>query len=358
MAETTAAPTYQSVPLIQVDPSRHQARKNFDEQALKNLADSMKAEGLIQPITVRQVGERYELIAGERRFRAAKLLGWEVIDAKVIQTVSEAETAAKGLVENLQREDLNPIDEASGFAELNKLDNKYWDQPQISKVSGRTQGYISQSLKLLQLPQPVKESISRLILSRSHALELMRLDSPEKQIKAAKEMETGKLNRSDARKLVRRMTDKIPASAPKETPPDPLADLWTTLTVNPAIAPINTWGVSCGKSPTSIPAWMFWFSVNTPTPKATLKRWFQALADAMGDTHEEEEAAHKIMDAAPINSEELQQIELEGDGMRLPQTTQEWAQVEALAQKGPGAIYAWALGENSLAAEPYKSMTW
>src|SRR5258708_5397895 len=106
-----ASAVYQQIPLAQIAPSPHQARKDFDPAALQGLADSMKAEGLLEPVLVRQVGDSFELISGERRFRAAKLLGWTTIGAKVIQTVSEAEAAAKGMVENLQRADLNPIEE-------------------------------------------------------------------------------------------------------------------------------------------------------------------------------------------------------------------------------------------------------
>src|SRR5579864_6482075 len=115
MAETTATSVFQSIAIDKIALSRHQARKVFDEEAIKGLAESMKQEGLLQPITVRLAGEAYELISGERRLRGAKLLGWPAIDAKVIQTLSEAEAAAKGLIENLQREDLNPIEEAQGF---------------------------------------------------------------------------------------------------------------------------------------------------------------------------------------------------------------------------------------------------
>src|SRR5258708_4823867 len=166
-----ASAVYQQIPLAQIAPSPHQARKDFDPAALQGLADSMKAERLLEPVLVRQVGDSFELISGERRFRAAKLLGWTTIEAKVIQTVSEAEAAAKGMVENLQRADLNPIEEAQGFQALNQLDPDYWDQPKIAKISGRSQEYISLSLKLLGLAPEVAESIRRRILSRSHGLE-------------------------------------------------------------------------------------------------------------------------------------------------------------------------------------------
>src|SRR5204863_2712710 len=117
---------------------------------------------------------RYELISGERRYRAARLLGWTEIEAKVIQTISEAEAAAKGMVENLQREDLNPIEEAEGFKTLNQLDQKYWTQEKIGQVAGRSQTHVSQSTKLLGLPEALLGNIRARILSRSHGLELAR----------------------------------------------------------------------------------------------------------------------------------------------------------------------------------------
>src|ERR1017187_8039898 len=120
----------QMVSLASIKPSPHQARKAFDEENLWKLAESMRQEGLIQPITVRRLlptaGERddpgYELVSGERRLRAAKLLEWTDIEARVISVVSEGEVAAKGLIENLQRENLNPMEEAEGFLQLHHVD--------------------------------------------------------------------------------------------------------------------------------------------------------------------------------------------------------------------------------------------
>jgi ParB family chromosome partitioning protein len=189
------------------------------------LADSIEVEGLLQPVTVRSVPGGYELIAGERRLRAVKLLGQPVIEARVIAVASEAASAAKGLVENLQSKDLNPIEEAEGFQELNQLDPKYWDQPQIAKVAGKSQGYISQSLKLLQLPQEVVKSIRALILSRSHGLELLRLPTPEKQSETAKPVLDKKLSWEATRKLVDQMLNKqapAPSSKPSDSGPSTL----------------------------------------------------------------------------------------------------------------------------------------
>ena len=136
----------QLVSIAQIKPSPHQARKLFDEENLWKLAESLRQEGLIQPITVRQLlpiaGDRedpgYELVSGERRLRAAKLLGWTMIEARVISVISEGEVAAKGLIENLQREDLNAIEESEGFLQLNNVDPTYWTHERIAQVTGKS----------------------------------------------------------------------------------------------------------------------------------------------------------------------------------------------------------------------------
>jgi len=237
------------IPVTTISPSLYQARKVFDPEALQSLADSMAHEGQLQPVVVRQVTShksqvtgvdsanesspnllldtwnlKYELVSGERRWRAAQMLGWETIEAKIISTVSEAEAAAKGLIENIQREQLNPIEEAQGFAELLKLDTTYWTQEQIAKTIGRTQAYISQSLKLLELPESIRQNISRLILSRSHGLELLRLPTPELQLQVA-EMIPGRLTREETREVINALLEKGQATKTLKHP-DPLAPLW------------------------------------------------------------------------------------------------------------------------------------
>jgi ParB/RepB/Spo0J family partition protein len=201
---SSAVTVVQQIPVDQIKPSRHQARKDFDDESTKQLADSIDKEGLIQPITVRKVGEGFELIAGERRLRAVKSLGWPTIEARVIEVVSEAAACAKGLVENLQRKDLNPIEEAEGFLELNKLDPTHWTHDEIAKVAGRSRVYITQSLGFLQLPTKVRDYVSRLTLTRSHALEIMRLPA-DRQEMAADKIKNEKLSREQTRTLVDQM---------------------------------------------------------------------------------------------------------------------------------------------------------
>ena len=140
------------------------------------------------PLPEGQVGgeETKELITGERRLRAAKLLGWKTLDAHVIQTVSEGEAAAKGLIENLQRKDLSPLEEAEGFKELLDLKDEHWNQRQIAVAVGKTEGYISQSIRFLLFSRYVLENFRALKFSRSHALELLRLSDAQKQSEAVR----------------------------------------------------------------------------------------------------------------------------------------------------------------------------
>jgi ParB family chromosome partitioning protein len=226
----------QSIPVDQIKPSRHQARKDFDEEGIKQLADSINKEGLLQPITVRRVlgaegigpssssdlgpqaSALYELIAGERRLRAVKSLGWPTIEARVIDVVSEAAACAKGLVENLQRKDLNPIEEAEGFQELNQLDPKYWTMEEIGSICGKGKSYISQSLALLTLPEPVKEKVYTCKLSRSHAELLLKLSDSNKQIALSKDIIKNDWSVRETERQIKLLEDK-PEKAPKAAAP-------------------------------------------------------------------------------------------------------------------------------------------
>src|SRR5438552_12070768 len=197
---TTEPAVLQQLPLEKIQPSPYQARKDFTPEDLQDLANSMKEEGLLQPVLVRRSNDSFQLVSGERRYRAAKLLNWPTIEAKVVQTVSEAEAAAKSLVENLQRKDLNPIEEAEGFDRLNKLDPQYWTQDAIAKVAGRGKTYLSRSLRLLDVAELVRDQLRRRNLSRDHGIELSRLPK-EQQTQTCEEVFTKRLSRSATRKL-------------------------------------------------------------------------------------------------------------------------------------------------------------
>ena len=262
MSDPTAVATpaqIQNIPIDQITASRHQARKDFDEESDKQLATSIDKEGLIQPITVRRLlpiaGDRedpgYELVSGERRLRAAKLLEWETIEARVISVISEGEVAAKGLIENLQREDLNPVEEAEGFSQLNQVDPTYWTHERVGQVTGKSRAYITQSLSLLRLPEAIKEDVRRRTYSRGHALEVARLPGSSLQLSVAK-MIPERLTREQTRRLVDSILSgkkSLKMSKPgvvstsvlgMKPGQDPLADLWPEIIMNPWIAAPGT----------------------------------------------------------------------------------------------------------------------
>ena len=294
----------QMVQLAQIKPSPHQARKLFDEESLWKLAESLRQEGLIQPITVRQLlpmaGDRedpgYELVSGERRLRAAKLLGWTKIEARVISVISEGEVAAKGLIENLQREDLNPIEEAEGFSQLNNVDPTYWTHERIAQVTGKSRTYITQSLSILRLPEAIKEDVRRRTYSRGHALEIARLPGSSMQLSVAK-MIPDRLTREQTRKLIDSILlgkkslklnkpGTITSSLVSGQEEDPLADLWPEFIMNPWITTPRSIRVKY------LGDWKWSFEVPGPPEttdrvshselRATLRSWLSKLLIRMG----------------------------------------------------------------------------
>lgn len=272
----------QLVPIDKIVASPYQSRKGFDPDELKILADSMAHEGLINPIMVRKNGEIYELIAGERRLRAAQSLGWREIEAKVIKTISEGEAAAKALIENLHRSGLNPIEEAEGFKKLNDADKDYWTQRRISQVTGKLESYVSESLNLLSLPEAVKESFVRTKLPRSHGLQLARLPTPELQLQYLEKIENLSVN--EARKLIDKVLGKAkkPAAVPDEEGGDPMAEIWKELKENPHITDVGAWKSHyVGKG-----EWCFVVRpsfTDSSDLRQAMAAWFRAVAQALED---------------------------------------------------------------------------
>nr|AEQ20579.1 ParB-like partition protein [uncultured bacterium CSLF42] len=144
-------------------------------------------EGLLEPILVHPVDAEplYELISGERRWRAALRLGWQFIPARIISVISEGEAAAKAVISNVQPQSLDPMDEAEAFAQLHRADPAYWTFDRIAQACGKSLSYIQQSLKLLHLPKVIQERICQGLLSRSQALEITRLPEERLQAEAA-----------------------------------------------------------------------------------------------------------------------------------------------------------------------------
>ena len=173
------------IPIDRVRPNPRQPRKRFDGPALTELTDSIRSSGVIQPIVVRRTGDAYELIAGERRWRAAKQAGLATIPA-VVRDVTNAESLELALVENLLREDLNPIEAAEGYRQL--LADFGWTQEQLGQRIGKDRSSIANALRLLRLPEPIQEDLRGGGLTMGHALSLLSLTSQEEQMKLRNEI--------------------------------------------------------------------------------------------------------------------------------------------------------------------------
>ncbi|STZ77078.1 ParB/RepB/Spo0J family partition protein [Bergeriella denitrificans] len=178
-----------TVAIADIQPGRYQARVQMDDEALQELADSIKAQGVIQPVIVREHGlSQYELIAGERRWRASQLAGLTEIPV-VIKTISDETALAMGLIENLQRENLNPIEEAQGLKRL--ADEFGLTHETIAKAVGKSRSAISNSLRLLGLPEPVQEMLYQRRLEMGHARALLTLPVVEQLALAQKAVKNG-----------------------------------------------------------------------------------------------------------------------------------------------------------------------
>lgn len=175
-----------NLPISKVEPRLEQPREYFDQEALQDLADSIAQYGLIQPITVRKLSSGYyQIIAGERRWRAARMAGLREVPVRVIEA-DDRRTAELALVENLQREDLNPVEEAKGYRTL--MDEYGLTQEETAKSVGRSRPAIANALRLLSLSKPVLEMLEKGQLSAGHARALVPIEDGAKQLRAAREV--------------------------------------------------------------------------------------------------------------------------------------------------------------------------
>jgi len=175
----------QEIAVKDIAPNPNQPRKDFDINALNDLAGSLKKSGVIQPVVVRKVGSGYQLIVGERRWRAAKLAGLERIPA-VLRDVSDVESLELGLVENLLREDLNPIEEAEAYQRL--LAEFGWTQEDLAERVSKDRSTISNCLRLLKLPEPIRADLRAGRLTMGHARALLSLTSELEQLRLREEI--------------------------------------------------------------------------------------------------------------------------------------------------------------------------
>ena len=198
--------------ISQIEPNRNQPRKKFDEDSLIELADSIKQYGIIQPLVVSKKDDYYEIIAGERRWRAAKKAGLKEVPV-VIRDYADKEIAAVSLIENIQREDLNPIDEAMGYKKL--IEDFDLTQEEVAQKVSKSRTAVTNSMRLLKLSKDVQEMLVSGALSAGHARALLALDSDELQEQAAKEIAEKSLSVRQAEELVKTINSpKKPAKKP------------------------------------------------------------------------------------------------------------------------------------------------
>lgn len=183
-----------------IKPNANQPRKTFDEEKLQELASSIKEHGLIQPVVLRKAGKGYEIVAGERRWRAARIVGVKEIPC-IVKELTDEENMLLAIIENMQREDLNPIEEAEGLRQM--MDTYGFTQEQISKSVGKSRPYIANSLRLLYLPDTIIEYVSEGKLSAGHGKAIAGIEDDKRQIDLADKAIRDGLSVRQLEKLVR-----------------------------------------------------------------------------------------------------------------------------------------------------------
>lgn len=209
------------IPIEQIGPGPFQPRKQIDESQLNELAQSIKVQGVIQPIVVREraiadshTGVRFEIIAGERRWRATQIAGLENIPA-VIRTIADSEAVAVALIENIQRENLNPLEEANAFQRL--IIEYEMSHQEVANSVGRARASITNALRLLDLPSSVQELVNKKMLTMGHARALLSIQDRGMQLEVANLIVEKGLSVREAEGLVRKIVEKKKPNQQKTT---------------------------------------------------------------------------------------------------------------------------------------------
>ena len=209
------------IPIEQIGPGPFQPRKQIDESQLNELAQSIKVQGVIQPIVVREraiadshTGVRFEIIAGERRWRATQIAGLENIPA-VIRTIADSEAVAVALIENIQRENLNPLEEANAFQRL--IIEYEMSHQEVANSVGRARASITNALRLLDLPSSVQELVNKKMLTMGHARALLSIQDRGMQLEVANLVVEKGLSVREAEGLVRKIVEKKKPNQQKTT---------------------------------------------------------------------------------------------------------------------------------------------
>lgn len=206
-------PTEIYLKTTEVEPNRNQPRKNFDEDLLEELAESIKQYGIIQPLVVKKRKDYYEIVAGERRWRAAKMAGLKQVPV-IIKDYSEQEIMEIALIENIQREDLNPIEEAKAYQRLIKDYNL--KQEEVAEKVAKSRTTITNSMRLLKLDERVQQMLINDLLSTGHARALLAIEDKELQYDIAKKVIDEKMSVREIEKLIKELSTQKVANEKKE----------------------------------------------------------------------------------------------------------------------------------------------
>lgn len=225
-SEPVSSYNVREVPVCDIVTNPNQPRKLFSKESLDELASSIEEKGILQPILVRHIGGgKYEIIAGERRFRAAKQIQLETIPV-IVKNIEDDETLELALIENIQREDLNPIEEALAYRDL--LSKFQYTQDELAKRIGKDRSSIANSLRLLKLPDQIRTYVINNELSMGHARALLSVEDKEVQIQMAKDMIANHLSVRDAEMLIKKYRDNY-AETMTQPPAKSKAQIHTVL---------------------------------------------------------------------------------------------------------------------------------
>jgi len=211
--------TVREVPVTEIDPNPLQPRAQFDQGRIEELAESIRSNGIIQPLIVRRHGDRFQIVAGERRLRAARVAGLTHVPV-VIQDFADDQLLQLALIENIQREDLNPIETAQAFERL--ANDLSLTHEEIAHRTGKDRVTITNLLRLLRLPEPIQLLLAERRLHMGHARAILGVPNEERQIEIANRAAAQGQSVRDVERIVRRLTDERPASeSAADKPQDP-----------------------------------------------------------------------------------------------------------------------------------------
>ena len=210
----------QQILVEDIIPNRFQPRLTFDEKALKELSDSIKVHGVIQPLVLRKVGNKYEIIAGERRYKASCMAGLKQVPA-IVRDMNDNDSAEIALIENVQRKNLSSIEEAKSYRNL--LDRGYLTQEELASKLGVTQATIANKIRLLNLCDEVQDALLNEQISERHARSLLQIDDPDKQVELLNKIIKERLTVRQLDTLIKNVKAGEPIDAPKEEPKEEVA---------------------------------------------------------------------------------------------------------------------------------------